>query len=132
MSRTSTDYCFPKDYFRIVSRFLKEVGLYGYWIRFLHSSPYKRIRGFNGRSTDWNRSDIDYSVVNVLGKTNFTDYLKYCCGVELPVCTYELLAAFMLEYYPNHLTQKDIRDAIGEKNYLHIDKERKKTKIIFY
>jgi hypothetical protein len=92
-----------------------------------------RCGNFRGRHTDWMCSR-DYSLVNVLGKTNFTTFLQECSHKPLPsdVCSYELFAAFLYEFYPNFVNnQDDMNAAMEGRKYLHIDKDKKKVSILW-
>ena len=128
------EYDFPKDYFRIVNRFLKEVGLYRQWKQFLQTPPPDDVfnyYGFRGRHTDWNRNKVS-TVVNVLGKTNFTDYLKYRCNIILPsdICTYQLFAAYLSVFEPSLVNNYyDLDSAKEGIHYLNIDSEKRKVSI---
>lgn len=131
------EYDFPKDYFRIVNRFLKEVGLYRQWKQFLQMPPENPNDSFNyygffrGRYTNWTQNKVS-TVVNVVGKTNFTDYLRYCCNIILPfdVCVYELLAAYLSVFEPSMINNNDdIYAAVEGRKYLNIDREKRKVSI---
>lgn len=130
------EYDFPKDYFRIVNRFLKEVGLYKEWKQFLQTPPqnfndFFNLYGFNGRYTNWTKNKVS-NVVNVLGKTNFTDYLKYCCNIILPddVCTYQLFAAYLMVFEPSLVNNYyDVQSVNEGMEYLNIDREKRKVSI---
>jgi hypothetical protein len=106
------EYTFPKDYFRIVNRFMKEVGLYKRWKDFLQCpATVKGINGFSGRHTNWQTNGIN--LVGVLGKTNFTDYLEFYCKDPLPsgVCSYELFAAYLSYFEPIYINSGEDRYA---------------------
>jgi hypothetical protein len=130
------EYDFPKDYLRIVNRFMKEVGLYRQWKQFLQTPPHNpydgfNIYGFNGRHTNWTQKRVS-TVVNVVGKTNFTDYLKYCCNIILPddVCVYELFAAYLSVFEPSMIKDNyDLSSVNAGRKYLNIDREKRKVSI---
>jgi hypothetical protein len=134
--KTTSNYSFPKEYFKYVNRFLKEVGLYPYWIKFLYFNPKRDTVGeFNSAHTIWLEENQLYckkfSVVNVLGKTNFTDFLKTCYGKRLPdnTCSYELFAAFLSHFYPSLLEYEDLGALEKGDPYLIVNKETKKVSI---
>ena len=112
-----------KEQLRIASRFLKEVGLYSYWIRYLYSKD---------RVTNWSDKIGDYYIVDVLGRTQFTDFLKNY-GVYLPssLCVYEIFALYVCMFYPE-IAQSDNRiqcDACSHE-FLSYDIEKKKLTIV--
>lgn len=129
--KSTTNYTFPKEYFKYVNRFLKEVGLYSDWIRFLHFNHERdKVDGYDHIHTNWsNRSN--YSVVDVLGATNFSDFLKYCRKKQLPeeICSYQLFAAFLYHFYPSVLEADDLHACEDGDPYLIVDKEAKKARI---
>ena len=137
MGKTTTNYEFPKEYFKYINRFLKEVGLYPMWIKFLHTSPYRAKNGFTGRNTDWcpnatNAYKKKWRLVDVLGSTNFTDFLKDYYRIVFPnhVCTFELFEVWMMYWYPGILGEitGSPEDAMP---LLRMDKEKKKTKLLY-
>lgn len=131
MASTTTNYKFPKEHFKYINRFLKEVGLYPMWIKFLHTSPYRAKNGFEGRHTDW-FPNTTRNAVDVLGSTNFTDFLKYFYGITFSnsICVFELFEAWMMYWYPGVIDRAKgcIEDAI---ELLEFDKEKKKTKLLY-
>ena len=112
-----------KEQLRIASRFLKEVGLYSYWLRYLYSE--KRV-------TNWSDRSHKYSVVDVLGRTQFTDYLKGY-GIEMPwgMCVYEIFAVYVCMFYPDLALEDDrIKMDACSGEYLEYDIDRKKVSIV--
>ena len=132
---TSTEYCFPREYFKLVNRFLKEVGLYPFfWLKFLYFNPLNDATDkFKKRHTNWNLKHTTYTIVDVLGRTNFSDFLAEFYGKRLPKDTYtfELLAKFLYDLYPHLLkTSNDFAAAKDGAKSLLVDKEKKKVSII--
>ena len=109
----------PKEYFRIASRFLKEVGLYSYWIEYLYN-PYT-VKNFNEKLKTYRPQDV-------LGCTLITDFLKEK-GIYLPcgLCLYEIFARYVEVMHPEFKEEASV-DACPSK-YITIDKIRKKVKI---
>lgn len=129
---TTTNYIFPKEYFKYVNRFLKEVGLYSEWIRFLYFNPKNGVPGCRSAHTNWTTKG-KYSLVDVLGSTNFTDFLRLCCDKKLPddICSFELFAAFLYHFYPSVLTQ-DEEFMVTNGSFIHyliVNQEVKKVRI---
>lgn len=56
-----------KDAFRIASRFIKELGLYDIWLKYLYDPK---------TSKSWlDKLDSEFSDSDILGYTTFTDYV---------------------------------------------------------
>lgn len=133
MVKTTTNYIFPKEYFKYVNRFLKEVGLYPHWIKFLYASDHLKGDYFNGRHTNWqDEQRKDYTVVDVLGSTNFTDFLGEICDIRFPndICTFELFEAWLSYYYPQFIKEPE-GDIDQARELLMMDKEKKMTKLLY-
>ena len=109
----------PKEYFRIASRFLKEVGLYSYWIEYLYNPKMPK---------EWYKKNKIYYPQDVLGNTSITDFLKDR-GVSLPdgLCLYETFARYVEEMHPEF--KELVRMDACPSKYITIDKIRKKVKI---
>jgi len=102
-----------KEALRIASRFLKEVGLYDLWIRYLYNPD---------TAKNWiDKSDYIFEYSDILGGTNFTDFVhKHKRDSKIGLfLMYELL-----EYYLAALKKPS-----GVCGPVTIDKEKKKVKI---
>ena len=99
-----------KEAFRIASRFIKEIGLYDIWLKYLYDPK---------TSKSWlEKPDNKFSNSDILGCTSFTDFVyqhkpHFRCGGYL---MYELL-----EYYLTALN-----DPSGVSGPVRINKEKKK------
>lgn len=114
----------PKEYFRIASRFMKEVGLYYYWMQFLNDKTAKK---------NWFNETEDYNITSVFGCTHITSYLEKR-GIKLPhdVYLYEVFVDYLREMHPNLLkTIDDDSIKFTCTNLLKVDKEKKKVTLIF-
>lgn len=127
MGYINTNYGFPKEHLRIVSRFLKEVGLYAYWIRFLYSNS-------KDNTINWKKTTSKTPIEDVLGETNFTSFLEREFHKCLPTYLSWLFGAFLLEYHREYLRNDywKLLDTkkIG-KQFLEIDKNKKKIRILY-
>lgn len=108
-----------KEHFRIASRFMKEVGLYYYWMQYLNDPK---------TTKDWDINDRHYTIIDIFGKTRFTDYLKEK-GKPLPhgLFLYELFARYVWNMYP--MLRDEVSDEACSSYYLTVDKEKKKVTI---
>ena len=107
----------PKEYFRIASRFMKEVGLYYYWMQFLNDKTEKK---------NWSE---DYDIASVFGGTHITSYLEKR-GIKLPhdVYLYQIFVDYIREMHPALLnTIDDDYTRFACTNLLKVDKEKKKV-----
>lgn len=109
----------PKEYFRIASRFLKEVGLYSYWIEYLYN-PHT-AKNFNDLLKIYKPQDV-------LGCTLITDFLKEK-GIYLPcgLCLYEIFARYVEVMHPEFKEEASVDACSSE--FITIDKDKKKIKI---
>ena len=126
MTYLNTNYGFPKEHLRIVSRFLKEVGLYAYWIRFLYSND-------KNNTINWGNTTSKTPIEDVLGETNFTAFLDREFHKWLPRCASWLFKAFLLEYHREYLGNNrwELLDAKKIGRFLDIDKDKKKIRILY-
>ena len=126
MTYLNTNYGFPKEHLRIVSRFLKEVGLYACWIRFLYSNDKKN-------TINWGVTTSRTPIEDVLGETNFTAFLDREFHKRLPRCVSGLFKAFLLEYHREYFENKywKLQDAKDIRQFLDIDKDKKKIRILY-
>lgn len=114
MTRNFTDK--EKEYLRIASRFLKEVGLYDLWIRYLYDSD---------SHPTWREKECE-EPHQILSWTLFTDFVETHRGdLDLKgYCIYEIFIEYLKKMntgYPN--------DDYG---ILDVDKEKKKVKFRDY
>lgn len=114
MTRNFTDK--EKEYLRITSRFLKEVGLYDLWIRYLYDSKSKPT---------WREKECE-SIKNILSWTLFTDFVeKYRGDLDLRgFCIYEIFCEYVRKMHPEYPVGLLSRSV----NLLDIDKEGKKIR----
>ena len=109
-----------KEYLRIASRFLKEVGLYDLWIRYCYDPT---------KCKTWVDKE-KCGITDILGCTTFTDYVKkhrpkaikkffYC------YCMYEVFGEYVKKMHPEYA------DKVGcsSRNVVSINKEKKKIRI---
>ena len=109
----------PKEYFRIASRFFKEVRLYSYWIEYLYN-PHT-VKNFYEKGKTYKPQDV-------LGCTLITDFLKEK-GIHLPcgLCLYEIFARYVEEMHPEFKEEASVDACSSE--FITIDKDKKKIKI---
>ena len=127
MGYINTNYGFPKEHLRIVSRFLKEVGLYAYWIRFLYSNDKSNT------IINWGNTTSKTPIEDVLGVTNFSEFLDREFHKRLPRCVSGLFKAFLLEYHREYFGNKywRLQEAKDIRQFLDIDKDKKKIRILY-
>lgn len=103
-----------KEALRIASRFLKEVGLYDLWIRYLYDP---------NTAKNWiDKPNYKFEDSDILGGTNFTDFVyKHQRDSKIGV---SFLMYELLEYYLAALKRPS-----GVCGPVTIDKEKKKVKI---
>ncbi len=100
-----------KEAFRIASRFIKELGLYDLWLKYLYDPK---------TSKSWlDKLDYKFFDSDILGCTTFTDYIyahkpKFNTGGYL---MYELLTHYLYA----------LKDPSGKHGPVKIDKEKKKV-----
>lgn len=105
-----------KEYLRMTSRFLKEVGLYDLWIRYCYSP---------NTSKSWLYEKCK-DATDILGKTCFTTWVKNrsnnkrLCQVLNEMCVYELFGEYLTK-------MNNDNKYVGSKEYLNIDIEKKKV-----
>lgn len=102
-----------KEALRIASRFLKEVGLYDLWIRYLYNPD---------TAKNWiDKSDYIFEYSDILGGTNFTDFVhKHNRDSKFGLfLMYELLECYLAA----------LKKPSGVCGPVTIDKEKKKVKI---
>ena len=116
MSNFSKD---KQEYLRITSRFLKEVGLYGLWIKYCYGTR---------NAMSWVNSE-KCSITDILGCTCFTDFVlqhKQKNGDTIyGYCLFEIFGEYVKKMYPNY--EELVFDS--SKGMVSIDKEKKKIKI---
>lgn len=113
----------PKEHFRIASRFMKEVGLYYYWMQYLNNA--KTYKNW------YNRNHRFSPIYHVFGGTQISRFLKER-GVKLPysgMLLYELFSRYVVEMHPEY-TNRDVLDNACSQKFLEIDKEKKKIKMV--
>ena len=104
-----------KEYLRIASRFLKEVGLYDLWLGYCYGS---------GRCDSWKRKE-KLTITDILGCTAFTGYVNE----HRPDfnthdhCIYELFGEYVVKMYPEYAHM------VYERSHgvVMIDNEKKKV-----
>ena len=103
-----------REYLRITSRFLKELGLYAYWIRYCYDPK-------TGKSWN-NRKNLE--ITDILGCTGFTDYLsKHNKNIGNGYMMYEIFGEYVIKMHPEYKNQ-----VIDHSNFmLLIDEEKKKV-----
>jgi hypothetical protein len=105
-----------KDAFRIASRFIKELGLYDIWLKYLYDP---------NTSKSWlDKPDSKFFDSDILGCTTFTDYVyehkpTFKVGGYL---IYELLNSYLMA----------LRDPKGICYPVKIDNEKKKITLFDY
>lgn len=114
-----------KEYLRIASRFLKEVGLYDLWIRYCYDPK---------KSKSWVDKDSllhkELKITDILGCTTFTDYVRehrpkaikkfsYC------YCMYEVFGEYVKKMHPEYANKIECSST----NVVSIDEEKKKIRI---
>lgn len=111
MTQNFTDE--KKEYLRMASRFLKELGLYGLWIRYCYNPK---------TSKNWLHEKCN-DATDILGKTSFTGWVKdYTADKNMirvldnNICIYELFGEYLKK-----VEQKDVWQ-----DYLNVDIEKKK------
>lgn len=109
-----------KEYLRITSRFLKEVGLYSYWRKYCYDP--------HGSKTWIKREDEHLGVTDILGLSNFTSYLSQH-GVDIQserYCAYEYLGEYIKKMHPQYA--EEVKNST--KNKVCIDRDKKKIWLI--
>lgn len=103
-----------KEYLRIASRFLKEVGLYDLWLKYCYDL---------NESKSWiNKEKL--GITDILGCTNFTDYvMRHNKHVNVNgYCIYEIFGEYIVKMHPEY--EHMVSDK--SRGMLTIDTERKK------
>ena len=94
-----------KEYLRITTRFLKEVGLYDLWLKYCyeHSKKYE----------NWLETlDEKITIQEILGDTNFTNFVKGHRKLDLKgYYIYEIFGEFLLK------TNSEYCDELDEYSY---------------
>ena len=105
-----------KEYLRIASRFLKEVGIYDSWIRYCYRP--KHNVWFNKVNT----------ITDILANTTFTTFLlkekphlKKVFGCYY--CAYEVFGEYVKKIYPEY--ENEVNEAT--RGIVWIDREKKKV-----
>jgi hypothetical protein len=113
MTQNFTDE--KKEYLRIASRFLKEVGLYDLWIKYCYNTK---------TSKSWAYEKCR-DATDILGKTSFTRWVRdHSSNPELlhiledGICVYELLGEYLFKVDGKVCYWQD---------YLDVDIEKKKV-----
>ena len=116
MSNFSKD---KQEYLRITSRFLKEVGLYGLWLRYCYNPT---------KPKSWVDKE-ECCITDILGCTCFTDFVLYHKqknGNTIDgYCMYEIFGEYVKKMYPNY--GKLVFSP--SKGMVSIDEEKKKIEI---
>ena len=114
MTQNFTDE--KKEYLRMASRFLKELGLYGLWIKYCYNSK---------TSKSWLYEKCN-NATDILGKTCFTTWVKDRTAdkniirvLRNSICIYELFGEYL-----DKVEEKDVWQ-----DYLNVDIEKKKITI---
>ena len=105
----------PKEYFRLAARFMKELGLYVYWMQYLNKGDVVK-----------NFYDIKrvYKVSDVFGCTCFTDFLaEHNKHMPSGYCVYEVFSRYITEMYPH---MSDMFEEKCPSKFITVDKEKKK------
>ena len=118
----------PKEYLRIASRFVKEVGLYHYWMQYLYDP--NEIKNW------YNPEYLNYNDISVLfAATNFTTYLSNH-GIQLGYGNcffYEVFVDFVREFYPEYMhTIETFSTKRRNTNLLIVNREKKEIKLIYF
>lgn len=111
-----------KEYLRISSRFLKEVGLYDLWIRYCYDPK---------KSKTWVDKDLllhkELKITDILGCTTFTDYVikhrpKAINKFSYSYCIYEVFGEYVKKMHPEYT------DKVGfsSTDVVSINEEKKK------
>jgi hypothetical protein len=107
-----------KEYLRIASRFLKEVGLYDLWIRYCYDPT---------KCKTW--VDKEKCIItDIIGCTTFTDYVikhrpEAVRNFASVYCLYEVFGEYVNKMHPEYGHVYSTRDI------LYIDKNKKKVRI---
>lgn len=110
-----------REYLRIASRFLKEVGLYGLWIKYCYSPK---------TCMNWViKDDNQLEITDILGNTSFTAFVKRFSKTKGKyfgyMCVYEVFGEYVRAM---HLEYKEkVHDYTI--NRLSIDLEKKKIEL---
>ena len=105
-----------KDAFRIASRFIKELGLYDIWLKYLYDPK---------TSKSWlDRPDSKFIDSDILGCTTFTDYVNE----HKP--TFKTRGYLMYELLEHYLAA--LKTPSGVYSPVTIDNEKKKITLFDY
>ena len=140
-------------YKRVISRFMKELGLYKYWLEYLGSSNYEEFAKYYV-SVNPNYSKVWYdreSCITVVGCCSFDEYLKKGLppyeyfNIKDRLCVYyRLLFAFIQIFWPSEVEKYantrygsvirkfDYKDLIGRNDFTNqmINKWLKQKEIL--
>lgn len=107
----------PKEYLRIAARFMKELGLYVYWMRYINDGS---------RVKNWYDKGKNYNILDVFGATQFTRFLEEN-GKYMPdgYCVYEIFARYVNEFYEGYKGTFPSEN-VCPPEYLDIDIDKKK------
>jgi hypothetical protein len=105
-----------KDAFRIASRFIKELGLYDVWLKYLYDPKTTK--------TWLDKDDEHFYTDDILGCSTFTDY------VNDHKLTFKTHGYFMYELLQFYLAA--LRDPKGICYPVKIDNEKKKITLLDY
>lgn len=113
MTRNFTDK--EKEYLRIASRFLKEVGLYDLWIQYLYTP---------NSHCSWRDKECE-NITDILGWTLFTHFVKeHKRRIKLgDWCMFEIFGEYVKKMHPEY----DGTFPYFSRNRLDIDTENKKV-----
>ena len=103
-----------KEYLRIASRFLKEVGLYDLWLKYCYDP---------NENKNWiNKGKL--GITDILGCTSFTDYvIRHKPQIDVNgYCIFEIFGEYVLKMHPEYGYM------VSDESYdmLTVDKEGKK------
>lgn len=110
----------PRRYFCIAARFMKELGLYAYWIKYLYNPNSHK---------NWYEKGKCYTPVDVFGCTLITDFLvEHKKTFPEGYCVFEVFARYLIEMHPE-LDGTFSRKNACPRDLLDINKESKKIKL---